>query len=160
MVLPEKSELKAELLRVLEAELELLMASQRAAQEGATHEESKAEDDKDTRAIEQSYLARGQAARVAELETGVQWVRAMELKRFAEDEPIAGGALVRVLEAGHERALFLAPDGGGTALGGGRVLVVTPRAPLGKALLGKSVGELFEIGAGSKRREIEIIGVS
>ncbi len=160
MGLPEKSALKAELLALLEAELTVLVASQRAAQEGATHEEAKAEDDKDTRAIEQSYLARGQAARVAELEAGVQWVRAMELRAFEEDAPIAGGALVRVLEAGQERVLFLAPEGGGTTLAGGQVMVITPRAPLGKALLGKSVGDSFELGVGPKRREIEISGVS
>jgi len=43
-------------------------SAQRTVVEGATHEENKPENDKDTRALEQSYLARGQAQRVVELQ--------------------------------------------------------------------------------------------
>ena len=62
-----KPALKAELLALLGAHLETLERAHRAACEGATHEEAKPENDKDTRALEQSYLARGQAARIDEL---------------------------------------------------------------------------------------------
>src|SRR3984957_19944196 len=59
-----KPTLKAELLALLTADLETLERAHRATREGATHEEAKPENDKDTRALEQSYLARGQAARL------------------------------------------------------------------------------------------------
>ena len=51
--------------------LERLIASQQATQAGATHEETQPENDKDTRAIEATYLARGLAERVESLENGV-----------------------------------------------------------------------------------------
>jgi hypothetical protein len=62
-----KSTLKQELVALLAADLETAERAQQAAREGATHEEAKPENDKDTRALEQSYVARGQAKRVEEL---------------------------------------------------------------------------------------------
>ncbi|MCE9575491.1 MAG: transcription elongation factor GreAB, partial [Deltaproteobacteria bacterium] len=59
-----KAELKAELVRVVEAALATAVAAHQAATEGATHAEAKPENDKDTRALEASYMARGQAVRV------------------------------------------------------------------------------------------------
>jgi hypothetical protein len=55
------------LLSEMTAEVNLLLAAAALAYEGATHEESKPENDKDTRALEASYLARGQANRVEEM---------------------------------------------------------------------------------------------
>ena len=66
MTVPAKSSLRDELLGRLRAELDQLEAAHRSALEGATHEESKPENSKDTRALEQSYLARGQALRVTD----------------------------------------------------------------------------------------------
>jgi hypothetical protein len=69
---PEVNHSKGEvLMRFLEqvsSEIAALTASARAAHQAATHEESKAEDRHDTFAIEASYLAAGQSARVMELE--------------------------------------------------------------------------------------------
>jgi len=59
MPAPTKPTLKAELLALLAADLDTLERAHRATTEGATHEEAKPENDKDTRALEQSYLARG-----------------------------------------------------------------------------------------------------
>jgi transcription elongation GreA/GreB family factor len=153
-----KARLVAALADALARELDSMIESQRATAEAATHEEAKAEDDKDTRAIEQSYLARGQAARVEALEAALLAVRAMPVRTFGEDAPVALGALVTTLEHDEARRLFVAPDGGGTTLEGG-VLVVTPRAPLGRALLGKTAGDVVELTAGPKLRALEIVAV-
>ena len=63
---------KVEILKLLRervsADLATMSAAQRAVVDGATHEENRPENDKDTRALEQSYLARGQAQRVVELQ--------------------------------------------------------------------------------------------
>ena len=48
-------------MRAVAADLASLQRAHRATVEGATHEEAKPENDKDTRALEQSYLARGQS---------------------------------------------------------------------------------------------------
>lgn len=141
-----KSKLKAELVRALIAALEAQLASARAAHEqaasAATHEEARPENDKDTRGLEQSYLARGHAQRVADLETAVAVVGTFAPRSFSEDDPIALGALIE-LEDG--RTLWLAPHGGGIELTGG-ITVVTPTSPLGKALLGKRVDDELEFG--------------
>src|SRR3954463_16179807 len=78
------------------ADLATMSAAQRAVVEGATHEENKPENDKDTRALEQSYLARGQAQRVVELQGELNQLKAMELRSFSAETAIALGALVVV----------------------------------------------------------------
>jgi hypothetical protein len=137
-----KAKLKAELLAALEIQLTSARAAHEQAASAATHEEARPENDKDTRGLEQSYLARGHAQRVAELETAVAVVETFAPRTFREDDPIALGALIG-LEDG--RTLWLAPHGGGVELTGG-ITVVTPTSPLGKALLGKRVDDEIEFG--------------
>jgi hypothetical protein len=137
-----KAKLKAELLAALEAQLAAARAAHEQAASAATHEEARPENDKDTRGLEQSYLARGHAQRVADLEVAVAVTQTFAPRTFSQDDPIALGALVD-LEDG--RKLWLAPHGGGVELSGG-VTVVTPTSPLGKALLGKRVDDEIEFG--------------
>nr|MDQ3296676.1 GreA/GreB family elongation factor [Myxococcota bacterium] len=120
-------------------------AAHAAAIEGATHAEARPENDKDTRGLEQSYLARGIAGRVAELEAAVATASAMALRTFGDDDAIALGALVDVEEAGRTRRFWLAAHGGGLVLPG-EVTVLTPTSPIGRALLGKHVDDECEVG--------------
>jgi transcription elongation GreA/GreB family factor len=155
----EKGELKDELVRLLGAELETLERAQQATQAAATHEEAKPENDKDTRALEQSYLARGQAMRVEELRSAVAQVRSLALRTFGDGAPVAMGALVEIDEQGERASLFVAPYGGGSRLANGLVQVITPASPLGRALLGKRAGDICEVRLRDKSREIEIARV-
>ncbi len=156
---PPKQALKEELVRLLQADLDVLERAHRAVLEGATHEEAKPENDKDTRALEQSYLARGQAMRIEELRAGLGAVQAMGLRAFGEGVPAALGALVSVDENGQARRFFLAPHGGGASLAGASVQVVTPESPLGRALLGKCAGDECEVAAGGRARELAVLNV-
>jgi transcription elongation GreA/GreB family factor len=156
--LPDKPTLRAELLAKLAADLETLERAHRATREGATHEEAKPENDKDTRALEQSYLARGQATRIEALRADVATVRALPF-RDVDGERVVLGSLVHVEEDGDATALLLAPAGGGARLAEGRVLVVTPSAPLGRGLVGKRAGEVVEIVVAGKTRTLEIVRV-
>jgi transcription elongation GreA/GreB family factor len=156
--IPSKTELRDALARVVEADLATAERAQRAAHEGATDEEAKPENDKDTRALEQSYLARGQAQRVEELHAALAQVRSMPLRDLDDEAPIALGALVTALVDDEDRSYFLAPGGGGTELEGG-VQVVTPSSPLGRALLGRRVGDESELRAAGRVRTIEIVRV-
>jgi transcription elongation GreA/GreB family factor len=156
----EKSALKTELLAKLRADLEFLERAQVDAQQGATHEEAKAEDDKDTRAIEASYVARGHAMRVEELARGIIEVEHMMLRDFGEDAPAALSAVVTVASEDEEESIyFIAPAGGGVALASDTVQVVTPKSPLGRALLGKHEGDTCEVRVGPRTRELEIESV-
>ena len=152
--LPSKLELRSELERRLNADLEALERAQRGAIEAATHEEAKPENDKDTRALEASYLARGQAMRIEELRRGLAEVAAFGLRDFDEQTPLALSAVVTVEDDEGEVTLFIAPHAGG------RVGVVTPRSPLGLALLGKRAGDDIEVVVEGKKRERTIAKVA
>lgn len=150
-----KALLRAELVAQLEAALAAATAAHAATVAGATHAEAKPENDKDTRALEQTYLARGQAQRVVELQDALVALASWAPRRFGEDDAIALGALVTIDEDGEERTLFVAPAGGGNQLAHG-VQVVTPSSPLGQLLLGKEAGDDVQLRA----RTLEIVAVS
>lgn len=156
-----KLALRASLLAALEQSLVAARAAHGAAVEGATHAEARPENDKDTRGLEQSYLARGHAQRVAELEDAVAAVAGMQVREHPDGAPISAGALVTVSEHGERRRLWIAPYGGGLTLvdGDGPVTVLTPSSPLGRALLGKQVDDECELGSGDKARTLEIEAV-
>jgi transcription elongation GreA/GreB family factor len=151
-------QLQAALLAALEVALSSARAAHHAAVEGATHEEARPENDKDTRGLEQSYLARGHAQRVAELEAGIAAVEAMPLQPHLDDEAITVGAIISVDEEGHRRRFFLAPAGGGLVLPG-EVAVVTPTSPLGRALLGRAVDDECEVVAGGHQRFLTVVAI-
>lgn len=154
-----KLALKEELMSALAADLETLERAHRASVEGATHEQAKPENDKDTRALEQSYLARGQAKRAGELREGLAAVRRMELRAFPADQPIDVGALVTAKEGQRTVQFWVALHGGGARLASGSVQVVTPKSPLGEAIIGKRVGEECEVLTRGTRREFELVGI-
>ncbi len=140
---------KAELLELLRArvaeDLARATAAQRETMRGATHEEAKPENDKDTRALEATYLARGLAERVVTLETAVAALAIAKPRVFSADSPAALLALV-TLEAGTNGArnhYFIVPGGGGLRLelAGTIISTVTPEAPIGRALIGAYEGD-------------------
>ena len=127
----------------LEAEIARATESAARTREGATHEEARPENDKDTRALEASYLARGQAQRVVDLQVALKQVQFMELRSFGEDDAIDVSALVQLEADDDTRWYFIAPAGGGKKLqlGAAQIDVLTPQAPLGRALIGRYVGD-------------------
>lgn len=128
---------------------------------GATHVEARPENAKDTRALEQTYLARGQAMRAEELLEHIQVLRFMPLRELGEGDPIESGALVALESDAGVRCVFLAPRGGGTevCVHGIHVLVVTPGSPMGQALLGRSEGDEVELRSRGAIRAYEVIAV-
>ncbi|MDB4956335.1 MAG: Transcription elongation factor [Myxococcales bacterium] len=158
MVTVTKAALKAELVALLAAALETARRAHAAALEGATHAEAKPENNKDTRGLEQSYLARGQAQRVAELEAGLADVSALALRTFGPQDPIAMSAFVTAEEDDQRLRLFIAPHGGGSVLASS-VQVVTPASPLGHALLGKRVDDDVEVRLPGRTRTLVIIAI-
>ncbi len=146
----------------LTTELDAAAARARATAASATHEESRAESDKDTRAIEESYLARGQAQRVADLETDRGRLRSTGLGAF-DGGPIAVGALVRLEDDdGDDRVVFLVGAGGGrrVELDGVSVQLVTPHAPLGAALIGREVDDEIDLSLRGRLRALCVVDVA
>ena len=155
----DKQALKEELLHRMEQDLTTLERVHHETRAGATHEEAKSESDKDTRALEQTYLARGQAQRIVDLRAEVADVRNMVLRRGDGGGPVCLGALLHVEEDGEEQYLFMASHGGGWTLAGGDVHVITPKSPLGDALLGLRAGEECETFIANRNRDIYILDV-
>jgi transcription elongation GreA/GreB family factor len=147
----------------LKCEFDTIVAAHRATHEGATHEEAKPENDKDTRALEQSYLARGQALRVATLQEDLRLLDALALRSFNDDSRIALSALVRTLDENDEEHLyFLVPAGAGETLDSaeGTVKIVTPSSPLGRSLLGARVDDEIRVHSPSGVRVLMVAELS
>ena len=127
----------------------------------ANHPEARPENDKDTRKIELSYLAAGQAARAHELEAAVALLGSLPVRDFADGDPLQAGAIVELDVSGKAQQVLLSPAGGGQKLmtDAGEISVVTPQSPLGQGLLGKRVGDSFELRVGGQVRDVEILGV-
>jgi len=148
MIPIDKSRVLAALRAQVDTALSALIDSQKRSQAGATHAETRAEDPKDTQAIEASYLARGLARRVEELEEESARLAALRLAAFGEADPIALSALVCLQDRRGEQAyVFLSPAGAGQKLEVDGVIIrpLTPGSPLGRALLGSFTGEQIDV---------------
>ncbi len=159
----DKSRIFAVLLEKIRSELEMVLASQQSTHEGAHHEEAKAEHDKDTRAIEQSYLALGLARRVVELQQTVATLESLNVREFKESDAVRLTALVTARDEDEATVHYLvAPVSGGTRLDvdGVEITVVTPESPLGRAIAGKKRGEEFVVKLAKNERSYEILRVS
>jgi transcription elongation GreA/GreB family factor len=116
------------------------------AREGATAAERR----EDSRvAQENSGLARGHRARLERANTELAMLDRFRPPRFSAKSPIAVGAIVEVEDGAEGRTLFLAPVGAGLELtgpgGDGFLSVVTPTSPIGRAVMGRRVGETVEV---------------
>src|SRR5690606_2063202 len=144
----------------LQADLVIARDALKASHESATHAESKAENKYDTRGLEAAYLADGQRRRVHEIETALVAYRNLPV-HTQEGEPIRVGALVSLDQEGVARLIFLGPDAAGLRITdeGHEVLVITPRSPLGQALLGRREGDEVEVLVDGRRQRCEVVTV-
>ncbi|MEH6576319.1 MAG: transcription elongation factor GreAB [Amphritea sp.] len=147
----DKQQLIAQIMAKLQEDLEVNIEAANEARDAAIHDESVPETQYDTIGLEASYLAHGQSKRVQELEMNLADYRSLVVRDFSADTPAGLSALVTLQdEFGEERHIFIGPAGGGIQLDldGYTVIVVTPEAPLGKALIGKYVGDMLSLPQG------------
>jgi hypothetical protein len=129
------------------AQLAASTRSQQESQAGATHAETRAEDPKDMRSTEASYLARGLADRVAKLQFAAAQLGNFGVHSFAPEAPISAGALIAIADEDGETHLhFFVPVAGGEKLVCGETVIhsLSPDSPLGRGVLGREAGEEFE----------------
>ena len=154
--------MKSDLVETIRAELrgrlELLAKAARAAHEAATDPGSKAESKYDTRSLEESYLANGQARHVKELAQTLAVFENLTMRDFSADEEIDAGALVKTKRQGRREVSYflLAPSSGGLEVIHKKkeVTLLSPDSPLYQKLMGLRVGESLEA------PPLEISGVS
>lgn len=118
------------------------------AREGATPAERR----EDARtAQENGAMARAQDRRLREAEAAVEQLMGFRPPVWKGNAPIATGALVEIEDedSGEGRTFFLAPSGAGVTLSGpggdGFLSVVTPASPIGRAVLGRRVGDTVDV---------------
>lgn len=161
----------AQLLAAIDAECTVLSASVKAVVDAATNEESKAENQYDTRGLEASYLAGAQSERLAELHSMRLILAAMALQDFTHLDAIAAGAVVELDCDGTRSRCFLLQHAAGYTLqtaGDGQpgktiranITSITTQSPLGRALLGKMAGDFIEVTIAGRTKEYEILSVS
>jgi len=159
----DKATLLAELLDRIRDDLATLIRTQEETRAAATHDENRAEHAKDTRATEQSYLARGLAERVEDLRRSETLLAELELRSFDTDDPIETSAIVRIGDEQTEmnQIWFLVPAGAGIKLSfhGASIQTITPAAPLGRALMGLHVGDEGRFQTPRGERHFEILSV-
>lgn len=135
---------------MLSTELASLTRAAQGAFAAATDPDSRAENKYDTRTLEASYVARGQAQRVAELQEAVRAFGALSGSALEPGAAITLGALVS-LETPEERAhYFLGPFAGGTEIvhEGKEIVIITPASALGQKLIGRREGETIALRPG------------
>jgi len=156
-----KREILAAALAQMKAQHAAALTSAEATRAGAVHEEAKPENDKDTRALEASYLARGQAMRVEELGETIERLRFLPLKDYDGGVPVGLGALVTLEHETEQRRVLLVPVGGGLSLPSceGEVALLSPAAPLGRALVGAVEGDEVELRVAGRPRIFELVRV-
>jgi hypothetical protein len=145
---------KTRIIAAITGQLRALLAAgtqaARATTAAATDQDSRAENKYDTRNLEASYLARGQAFRVAELQQALAEYDSLRPRGFAPGAAAAEGALVTVQGPGGAFHCFLGPAGGGVevVVDEVEITVVTRSSPLGAALTGRKSGERFSLQQG------------
>lgn len=145
-----KDNLIQQLREELRARYQRAQAALSAATEAATGDDSKAEGKYDTRGLEASYLAAGQAEQADELARDLAKFENLSLPDFDPDAAIAPGALVEV-EAEDELAYYLlAPCAGGLSCeieatdgSSAALTVLAPDSPLREKLIGHHGGKLL-----------------
>ncbi len=166
-----KTEIIQKFIESIETELAVLKKAAKNTADYATDSENKPENKYDTRGLEASYLAGAQAQRVAEMQDVLLCFRSTAIKKFHSDRSSTSGlknenviaisALVGVFLNEKIQNLLIMPLGGGQTIKyqENTIQVVTPNSPLGKALIGHSVGDNITIVAGGANREYEIASI-
>ena len=129
------------------------------AREGASPDEKR----NDARvALEYSNLAHAQGKRASAALDELQALQAFHPP--AVSSRVTVGTILEVEDGDEGRTLFLAPVGAGIELtmpdGDGFLTVVTPASPLGKAVLGRSLGDTIEVAVKGEIREWTITFVA
>lgn len=136
------------IIAVLQHDFDALQKAVDVARESATHAESKAENKYDTRGLEASYLAHGQAQRAAEIAMGLKNYQQQAERTLEVNLQIGIGALIALIDEDEQQRWFwFGADAGGLKVEyeGQNITVITVESPLGQLLNGKMEGDEVQL---------------
>lgn len=130
----------------LRTRLERLHRAAAEARDAATDPGSRAESKYDTRSLEASYLASGQARQAQELAESLRILETYQPADLDMDAVIEAGALVEVDVMGESSLFLLIPAGGGVEVehDGCEVTLLSPASALYQKLAGRRVGDSLD----------------
>jgi hypothetical protein len=141
-----KQDLLEHIRQELRQRLARLAQAAQDAHAAATDPGSKAEGKYDTRSLEASYLASGQAKQVDETAATLRTFETLQLPDFAPGDAIDAGALVEADLDGETVFFLLAPAAGGLVVRhqDREITLLTPASALYRQLLGLYPGDSLE----------------
>jgi hypothetical protein len=130
----------------LDEQFERLMNAAKEARNAATDPGSKAESKYDTRNIEASYLAAGQARQVEQLSQAIEIFQRITLPSYVGQSAAGPGALVEVVIQGESTFFLLVAAAGGLEIDDGEktITLLSPESLLYQQLLGCGPGQQLE----------------
>ena len=154
--MPNKKQLITLILAELIKRHQQAIAAANDAHAAAVDDQSVAETQYDTLAIEASYLAEGQSRRVIEFQHAIDAYKKLNTVEFDSDDVISLGALVQLsADLMRNSWFFIGPAAAGfrCQLGPESITVITPKSPMGMALLGKQQDDDITVMIGSNKLE-------
>ncbi len=142
------------IIQTLKVELETSVERAKESFDAATDDESRGDGKYDTRGLEASYLAGGQAQQAKELADALDRFEQLKTTSYIEapSKSICLGSLFEIsTENGKVKTwYFLANDRGGVEIeeGGVLITVLTLHSPLGASFIGASVGAKVSMNTG------------
>ena len=155
-----KEDLRQAIIAGLEAHLKTAEKAANSARDTAISKESIAENKYDTFGLEASYLAHGQSQRVLTLMQEIETYRSLPFKAFSHQDTIDISCFVRLQNPQNQvKSFFIGPTGGGMKLKWKQhdLVIITPETPVGKNLMGKTLGDEVALAPGPDEVTYEII---
>ncbi len=156
-----KEKLISNILNHLKNELSKTMLAAQNAHLAATDDQSVAETQYDTLAIEAGYLAEGQARRVQEIQDAIIKFERLDINE--NSSVVKLGALVQLEnDKSTQHWFFIAPAAGGYKcnVDGQKYTVITPQSPMGTVLIGKYRDDDIELSIGANKINDYIFSVT
>jgi transcription elongation GreA/GreB family factor len=157
-----KKHILQQIIETLQQDFTALQTAVDLARDAATHEESKAENKYDTRGLEASYLAHGQAQRAAEIAMALEGYQRLSETELPQCDQVLLSALVGLEDGdGVFRWLWLGAEAGGlkVVVDDQEITLLTPQSPLGQVLMGKVVDDEVFVEIRDERVEYVLVSV-
>jgi len=154
-----KKSILAQLLALAQEKEKTTKENQENTQKRANEEEGAMQSRYSTFKAEGQFLAGGLKSILEDLKANTAIIQAMTQERIKVNERIEPLAIAEVeFDDGSKEKFFVIPGSGGEKIDD--LTMISPRTPLGKALMGKEAGDNFTLKVGDKARNGEVIYVT
>ncbi len=158
----DKKQILALIIARLQADIAVAEQAVAVARDTATHKDCLGSSKYETMGTEASYLAQGQGIRLLELERALAYFKQLRLTAEPSSTVTLSSLVTLADEEGNTQLLWLAADAGGLKIkyGERQVTVISPQSPLGRAMMGKTAGDDFELNISGNRRSYEVLSAN